>query len=93
MLATDLADYLVKKGESFRSAHEIVGKLVGGAVKRGLPLDKLPLSEYRLASPLFAEDVYSITLESSVRARNNVGGTAPRQVARALKAARKIVGS
>ncbi len=92
MLATDLADYLVKKGESFRSAHEIVGKLVARAVENGVELDKLPIDEYRRASPLFAEDVYSITLESSIRARNNVGGTAPRQVALALRAARRTVG-
>ena len=92
MLATDLADYLVKKGESFRNAHEIVGKLVARAVEQDLPLDKLPLAEYRRSSPLFGEDVFSITLESSVRARDNVGGTAPKQVGRALKAARNIAG-
>jgi len=92
MLATDIADYLVKKGESFRSAHEIVGKLVAGAVEREVPLDKLPLSVYRQHSALFDEDVFSITMESSVRARDNIGGTAPARVSLALRAARRIVG-
>jgi argininosuccinate lyase len=92
MLATDLADYLVKKSEAFRSAHEIVGKLVTYAIEKGKPLNKLELSEYRLFSALFDDDVFSITLESSVAARNNLGGTAPRQVNKALRAARKIVG-
>ena len=92
MLATDIADYLVGKGDSFRSAHEIVGKLVSRAAEQGVALDRLSVDEYKRASPLFGDDVYSITLESSIRSRNNVGGTAPRQVARALRAARKIVG-
>ena len=92
MLATDIADYLVGKGDSFRSAHEIVAKLVSRAAEQGVALDRLSVDEYKRASPLFGDDVYSITLESSIRSRNNVGGTAPRQVARALRAARKIVG-
>ena len=92
MLATDIADYLVGRGDSFRSAHEIVGKLVSRAAEQGVALDRLSVDEYKRASPLFGDDVYSITLESSIRSRNNVGGTAPRQVARALRAARKIVG-
>jgi len=92
MLATDLADYLVKKGETFRSAHEAVGKLVAFAVQRGKALNKLSLSDYRRFSPQFAEDVFSITVASSVAARNNIGGTAPRQVSKALRAAQKIVG-
>jgi argininosuccinate lyase len=92
LLATDLADYLVTKGETFRSAHEIVGKLVTYAMGKGRPLNKLHLSEYHLFSPLFGEDVFSITLDSSVAARDNIGGTAPRQVSRALRAAKKQVG-
>jgi argininosuccinate lyase len=92
ILATDLADYLVRKGEAFRSAHEIVGKLVNYAVQKNLPLKKLSLAEYRKFSLRFAEDVFSIDLESSLRARNTVGGTSPQQVSRALRAARKIIG-
>jgi argininosuccinate lyase len=92
ILATDLADYLVRKGEAFRSAHEIVGKLVSYAAQRNLPLKKLSLTEYRSFSLCFTEDVYAISLDSSVRARNTRGGTSPQQVSRALRAARKIIG-
>ncbi len=92
ILATDLADYLVRKGEAFRSAHEIVGKLVSHAAQRNLPLNKLPLIEYQAFSPRFAADVYAVSLESSLRARNSYGGTSPQQVSRALRVARKIIG-
>jgi len=91
ILATDLADYLVKKGEAFRHAHEIVGKLVSYAVKKGKSLNELSLKEYQGFSPLFGNDVYSITVESSLSARNSTGGTAPVQVNKALSSARAIL--
>ncbi|MCL0098925.1 argininosuccinate lyase [Dehalococcoidia bacterium] len=90
-LATDLADYLVKKGAPFREAHSIVGKLVRHAVNQEKSLQELPLADYQSLSPLFGEDVYSITVESSIDARDAPGGTAPRQVARALKRARECL--
>ncbi|MFC1940484.1 argininosuccinate lyase [Chloroflexota bacterium] len=92
LLATDLADYLVKKGESFRHAHDIVGRLVSYAVEKGKSFSELKLTEYKEFSPLFGDDVYSITLGSSLTARDNIGGTAPNQVERALATARKIIG-
>jgi len=92
MLATDVADYLVRKGESFRSAHETVGKLVAFASGKGLTLDRVPMEEYRRFSPLFDDDVFSISLESSVRARDSTGGTSRRRVGRALRTAMKTVG-
>jgi len=92
ILATDLADYLVKKGEAFRTAHDIVGRLVSYAAGKGKSFGQLSLAEYKDFSPLFGEDVYSITVESSIAARDIVGGTAPKQVERALAAAKKIVG-
>jgi argininosuccinate lyase len=92
MLATDLADYLVKKGETFRAAHGIVGRLVTYAIQEALPLDRLSLDQYRRFSPRFDDDVFSIDLTASVRARDNIGGTAPSQVGKALRAARRIVG-
>jgi argininosuccinate lyase len=92
ILATDLADYLVRKGEAFRSAHEAVARLIAYAVKKGKSLRALSLAEYRNFSALFGEDVYSISVETSLAARDTPGGTAPRQVAQALAAARKIVG-
>jgi len=91
-LATDLADYLVKKGEPFRTAHDIVGRLVSYAMEKAKSFSELSLGEYRSFSPLFGEDVYSITVESSIAARDVIGGTAPRQVELALDNAKKIIG-
>ncbi|MFA4836871.1 MAG: argininosuccinate lyase, partial [Dehalococcoidia bacterium] len=90
-LATDIADYLVKKGMPFREAHGIVGKLVRQAVAQGKNLQELSLAEYQGFSELFGEDVYSITVKSSIAARDIQGGTAPRQVDRAIKIARRIL--
>ena len=91
LLATDLADYLVKKGEPFRSAHDIVARLVSYAARQEKALDELKLSEYREFSPRFDEDVLAITVESSLAARDNIGGTAPKRVEQALAEARKIL--
>jgi argininosuccinate lyase len=92
ILATDLADYLVKKGEPFRTAHDIVGRLVSYAMEKGKSFSDLSLAEYKGFSPLFGEDVYSITVESSIAARDAIGGTAPMRVERALDNARKKIG-
>jgi argininosuccinate lyase len=92
ILATDLADYLVKKGEAFRTAHDIVARLVSYAMEKGKSFTELSLDEYKGFSPLFGEDVYSITVESSIAARDVIGGAAPKQVARALAAAKKLLG-
>jgi len=91
ILATDLADYLVGKGVPFREAHSIVGGLVRYAVEKGKTFKDLSLSEYKSFSPLFEEDVYSVTVASSLAARNVPGGTAPGQVAQQLDRARRIV--
>ena len=91
LLATDLADYLVKKGEPFRSAHDIVARLVSYAARQEKALDELKLSEYREFSPRFDEDVLAITIESSLAARDNFGGTAPKRVEQALAEARKTL--
>ncbi|UCB43945.1 MAG: argininosuccinate lyase [Dehalococcoidales bacterium] len=91
LLATDLADYLVKKGESFRTAHDIIARLIGYAVSQDKTLDMLSLEAYKQFSPRFGEDVYSITVESSLAARDNIGGTAPKRVAQALANARKAL--
>ncbi len=92
LLATDLADYLVKKGEAFRTAHDIVARLVSYAADKGKSLSELSLTEYKEFSPLFADDVHSITVESSLAARDNTGGTAPERVAEALSRAKNIIG-
>jgi argininosuccinate lyase len=91
ILATDMADYLVKKGETFRNAHEIVGKLVNYAAEKGKSFADLNLSEYKVFSPLFDTDIRKITVESSLAARNVPGGTAPQKVKKALAIARRII--
>ena len=93
LLATDLADYLVKKGEAFRTAHDAVARLVSYATKKGKLFGELSLAEYKDFSPLFDDDVYSITVETSLAARDVTGGTAPKQVAKALAAAKKVCGT
>jgi len=91
ILATDLADYLVKKGMPFREAHSVVAKLSEYAINAEKSFHELSLSEYRKFSPLFDKDVYNITLESSIASRNIVGGTATNQVEVALEKARKLL--
>ncbi|MBI3576052.1 MAG: argininosuccinate lyase, partial [Gammaproteobacteria bacterium] len=87
--ATDLADYLVRKGVAFRDAHEIVGKAVRAALDSGRELAQLALDELRRFSPRIDEDVFAVlSPEGSVRARNHVGGTAPAQVREAIARAR-----
>ncbi|MCJ7763784.1 MAG: lyase family protein, partial [Dehalococcoidales bacterium] len=92
ILATDLADYLVAKGETFRSAHGITARLISYAADKGKPLNQLSLDEYQGFSPLFGDSIYSVTAASSLNARNITGGTAPQQVAKALARAREMVG-
>ena len=92
LLATDLADYLVSKGETFRNAHSIVARLVSYAIEKEKLFSELSLSEFKRFSPLFEEDAKSITVASSVALRDTIGGTAPKQVEKALAAAKKIIG-
>lgn len=88
-LATDVADYLVKKGVPFREAHGIVGKLVRYAIECKKTLAELDITEYKRFSQKFDKDVKSITVESALAARNIPGGTAPEKVQKALGAARE----
>jgi len=91
--ATDLADYLVKRGVAFRDAHEIVGKAVGYGVKSGKDLAEMTLAELQQFSTVIADDVFAVlTLEGSVNARNHIGGTAPAQVLAAAARARVRLG-
>ena len=87
--ATDLADYLVRKGLEFRKAHEVIGRIVVFAIEQGRQLDHLTLDEYRGFSPLFDEDLFpAIGLARSLAAKSQTGGTAPEQVRRELARAR-----
>jgi len=88
--ATDLADYLVRKGVAFRDAHEIVGQAVRLGIATQRDLAELKLTELQSFSPVIEADVFAIlTLEGSVAARDHLGGTAPSQVRAAVARARE----
>ncbi len=90
--ATDLADYLVKKGLPFRDAHEAVARAVRACVDQGCDLSEMSLDALRAFSILIEQDVFHVlTLEGSVAARDHVGGTAPRQVRSAIARVRAML--
>ena len=92
MLATDLADYLVRKGVPFRESHHIVGRLVRAADARGVGLRDLPLDAYQQADERFDGDVYRVfDMRESVQRRDAVGGTAPSAVQAQLTAAKEYL--
>lgn len=87
--ATDLADYLVRKGLEFRKAHELVGRVVMHAIEQHKPLEELTLEEYRAFSEIFGDDLYeSLSLESSLAGKSAIGGTSPSRTMEALAKAR-----
>jgi len=88
--ATDLADYLVRKGLPFRDAHEVVGRAVRYAIEQKKDLSQLDVAELKRFSPVIDEQVYDVlTLQGSLAARNHVGGTAPAAVRSAVERARR----
>ena len=88
--ATDLADYLVRKGLPFRDAHAVVGRAVRLAQERNIGLEALPLADLQALSPLIGREVYEVlVLEGSLAARDHLGCTAPRQVQAAIRRARE----
>ena len=90
--ATDLADYLVKKGLPFREAHEAVARAVRHAAGKGVELAQLSIAELREFSPLIDNDALAkLSLEGSLAARDHVGGTAPAQVRAAIARARLAI--
>ncbi|MCC7327482.1 MAG: argininosuccinate lyase [Burkholderiales bacterium] len=90
--ATDLADYLVRRGAPFRDAHEAVARAVRHAEAHGVDLAQLPVVELRQFSPLVGDDVHQmLTLEGSVASRDHPGGTAPAQVRAAAAEARRAL--
>ena len=92
--ATDLADYLVRKGVPFRQAHAVSGKAVALCIERGIWLGDMALEDYRMLSPLFDEDLYdAIRPETCVAGRNSYGGTSYEQVRMQLAAAGELIAS
>ena len=91
MLATDMADYLVAKSTPFREAHSIVSRLSQYAMEQNKGFHQLTLKEYQQFSAKFLQDLFSVTLRSSVAARNVPGGTAPEQVEKAIATAKQLL--
>jgi argininosuccinate lyase len=92
MNATELADYLVRKGMPFREAHETVGRIVMHAIERGVELQELSLDELRSMSALIDTDVFeALSLEKTLETKAQIGGTSPAKVSEALVAARKAL--
>jgi len=92
MNATELADYLVRKGVPFREAHETVGRIIVTAMERGVELGDLSLDELRSFSTAIENDVFAaLTLETTLATKSTAGGTAPQRVAEALRAARELL--
>lgn len=90
--ATDLADYLVRKGLPFRDAHEVVGKAVAMGVETSKDLSEMTLEELQQFSDMITDDVFEVlTLEGSVAARDHIGGTAPNQVKKAVVTGRELI--
>lgn len=90
--ATDLADYLVRKGLPFRKAHAVAGQAVAQCIARGIYLADLPIADYQQLSPLFAEDIYdAISPETCVSCRNSYGGTSYEQEEMQLEAAKNLM--
>ncbi len=89
MNATELADYLARKGMPFREAHDVVGRVVLSAIEGGVELHELSLEDLRAFSSLIAEDVFAaLSLEQTLATKSQTGGTSPARVAEALAAAR-----
>jgi argininosuccinate lyase len=93
LLATDLAEYLAKKGTPFREAHEIVGKLVAHGAKAKLPLNQISIAELKKVSPLFDVDVANLfDVRRSLAARTAIGAPAPGNIAAQIARWRKLLG-
>ena len=93
LVATELADYLVRKGLPFRKAHATVGAIVQACVRKKIPLNKLPIVEYKRHSKLFSKDIYSILdPRSSLSNKRSAGSTSPKEVRKAIRRWRQTLG-
>ena len=90
--ATDLAEYLVRKGVPFREAHEITGKIVLSCIKKNIAIHELALKELKSFSPVISKDIFpALEPAASVRARSSYGGTSPSQVLKQIKKYKKLL--
>lgn len=93
LLATDVADYLVRKGVTFRQAHSIVGRMVRKGIEKGVDIRDLSLDDLRAISPAFDEDVHeAFDASKALAARNVIGGTGPEAVKDQIQAAKSVLG-
>jgi argininosuccinate lyase len=91
--ATDIAEYLVRKGVPFRSAHEITGRIVRHCIETGRNLEEVDLREYRSFSDVFGKDLYTfISPSRSVTAKRSEGGTSPDMVREQIGRFREMLG-
>jgi argininosuccinate lyase len=94
LLATDIADYLVKKGMPFREAHSVVGKMVGYCVKENKEFNSLKMAELKEFSDLFEDDIFAyFNWEQALKNRDVYGGTGPTSIERQLKQAKEFLDS
>jgi len=92
LLATDLAEYLVKKGTPFREAHQIVGELVVHSITKTVPLDQIDIAEMKKFSPHFGDDVVKIfDVRDSLAQRRTIGAPSPENIAAQIKRWRKLL--
>jgi argininosuccinate lyase len=92
ILATDIADYLVKKGVPFRPSHHIVSKLVRYAIAKQQTVESLKINDFRRFSPAFDKDVYKIfDIKKSIESKNTLGGTATPMVKQQIKTAKELL--
>ncbi len=92
IIATDLSDYLVKKGMPFRESHKVVGRIIRHSIEKNVPLSKLPIEKYRQFSNLFKEDVYEvINIRKSIEVRKIEGGTSTSSVKKQILKAKRIL--
>jgi len=92
LLATDLSDYLVKKGIPFRKSHEIVGKIIRYADKQRISLSEIPIKKYKTFSKTFEEDIYNvIDIKKSIEAKKTIGSTSTRSVKKQISTAKKLL--
>ena len=91
MLATDLADYLVRKGMPFREAHSVAGKAVRRAAEKGTSLDELSLNEWQALGPFDADVSEVFDISKSIEKRNAIGGTSPQSVKNQIQIATRTL--
>jgi argininosuccinate lyase len=92
MLATDVAEYLVRKGVPFREAHHLSGRAVSLAEGKGVKLSELEMGDWRLISPHFGDDIVNaFNFEQSVASRDVAGGTSPRSIKAQIKQVKRLM--